>query len=204
MKQYQAPDSGRKRRRGRVVWPPAARIWGLAGVLVGALAITPANAQQQPAQQPAQPQLSQEEPVKAEVKQFKDWALNCAQKQGEPAPSCFMLQNISSKETGQRVLQIVVGHFGPEQRLGALISVPLGIRLPPGISLQIDEEPAILFPLERCNSGSCQAQAALSDALLTSFKAGQKGQVSFVDGTGQTLAVAFSLMGFSAAFKELP
>ena len=153
-----------------------------------------------------QPEAAQDEaPGPAQgVRRFEDWELRCEQKDQWEEKTCYIVQSLKSEESGRRVLQILVTHFGEDRLLGALISVPIGIRLPPGLVLQIDEEPARRFPLERCTPQTCQAQLRLDGKLLASFKAGMEGKVTFYEASGQAVNVTFSLKGFTAAFKELP
>ncbi len=183
--------------RGQRVRERLARRLACAGLLA-ALALGAAAA---PAG--AQAPTPGDEPA-SEVKRFQDWAVRC-RPASEPDPRlCYMVQNIVTTEEKRRVLQVVVGRFGPERVLGALISVPIGVRLPPGIDLRIDDKPQRGFPLELCNPGSCQAQVRLDDELLQSFKSGLKGHVSFQDAAGRPVTISFSLKGFTAAFNELP
>ncbi len=183
---------------------PAARTAGLHGLvrlgwpasaLCLALAGAPENAHSQ--DQPA-PETIQE------IQRFENWQLRCEQKDQWEEKTCHIVQSLKADETGRRVLQVLVARFGAEQAPGALISVPIGIRLPPGIVLQIDKKAAQRFPLERCTPKTCQAQVRLDDKLLASFMAGANGRVTFHDASGQAINVSFSLMGFTAAFKELP
>ena len=175
------------------------RLGWLAAALCLVLAGAPENARSQ--DQPA-PEKAPENPQK--VQRFEDWELRCEQKDKWEEKTCYIAQNLKAEETGRRVLQILVARFGTEQALGALISVPIGIRLPPGVIMQIDEKPARRFPLERCTPQACQAQVRLDDKLLASLKAGASGRVTFHEASGQAVNVSFSLKGFTAAFKELP
>lgn len=183
------------------------RLGWLTAALCLALASAPeiAHAQDRPASEKAPGKTQEKAPENIQqIRRFEDWELRCEQKDEWEEKTCYIVQSLKADETGRRVLQILVARFGAEQALGALISVPIGIRLPPGIVLQIDKKPARRFPLERCTPQTCQAQVRLADKLLASFKAGASGRVTFHDASGQTVNVSFSLKGFTAAFKELP
>ncbi len=115
-----------------------------------------------------------------------------------------MLQKIVTTDNGQQVLQVVIGRFGTERFLGAVILVPIGVRLPPGIGLQVDDRKPRNFPFERCSPARCQAHVMLEEDLLKSLKAGLTGTVTFQDGAGRAMTVDFSLKGFTAALKDIP
>ncbi len=115
-----------------------------------------------------------------------------------------MVQKIVTAEGGQQVLQVVIGRFGTERTLGAVILVPIGVRLPPGIGLQVDDRKARNIFFERCSPARCQAHVVLDEKMLKNFKAGLVGHVTFQDSAGRTMTVDFSLKGFTAALKDIP
>ena len=135
---------------------------------------------------------------------IEDWVLRCLPAAESRPRTCRMVQSAVASEGGQRLLQVAVGRFGPERLLGAVISVPIGVRLPPGIDLRVDDRKPWNFTFERCSPSSCQVHALLHEELLQSLKAGLVGRVTFQDAVGQPITVDFSLKGFTAALRELP
>ena len=156
-------------------------------------AAAPASAQSQPTQNET-----------TEDRLIEDWTLRCLPATESQPRTCRMVQSAVASEDGPRLLQVAVGRFGPERLLGAVISVPIGVRLPPGISLWVDDRKPWKFPFERCTPGGCQVRALLHEELLQSLKTGLVGRVTFQDAAGQPIAVDFSLKGFTAALRELP
>lgn len=139
-----------------------------------------------------------------ETEQIQDWVLQCTKEQAGKPRTCFLLHDVFRTENNQRILQVVVGRFGADNILGALFFVPLGIRLPPGLVLKIGQNAAQTLPLERCTTKGCQAQIRLADPLLAAFKAGNGGEITFEDASGQAVGVVFSLKGFTAGLGKLP
>ncbi len=156
-------------------------------------AAAPASAQSQPTQNET-----------TEDRLIEDWTLRCLPATESQPRTCYMVQGAVAREGGQRLLQVAVGRFGTERLLGAIISVPIGVRLPPGISLWADDRKPWEFPFERCTPGSCQVHTVLHEELLQSLKTGLVGRVTFQDAAGQPITVDFSLKGFTAALSELP
>ena len=139
-----------------------------------------------------------------ETQQFEDWVLRCRPASETQPRACRIQQNILAEDSAKTVLQIVVGRFGPEKVLGAIVFVPVGGRLPPGIRIRIDERPPRVFPFEICGPETCQARAILEGDFLKSLKAGLIGQVKFQNAAGQVRTIPFSLKGFTAAIRALP
>ncbi len=88
--------------------------------------------------------------------------------------------------------------------MGAVIFVSAGVRLSPGLRIQIDELPPRVFAFEICDSATCQARVVLEGDLLDELKAGLTGQVKFQNAAGKVRSFPVSLKGFTAALRALP
>lgn len=134
-----------------------------------------------------------------DVQVFKDWYLRCGSAQtGEKR--CILLQDLIDQESKRPLMQLAVGFWGPDNLRGIIITLPLGVTLPPGIEVQIDGQPIGRAPFFQCTVNGCQSRVPLEDELLAKLKAGQGGVVAFRDGQGRNVPLAFSLRGFTAGF----
>ena len=110
-------------------------------------------------------------------------------------------------QNGNRVVLAVVGRLPNIDVPGLLILLPLGISLPPGTFLKIDQGEERRVPVERCESQGCRIELLLDDDLLARLKAGSRATVGFhvYDGQGKRprVDVPISLIGFSAALAEV-
>ncbi len=180
--------------------PKRTGLW-LAAVLCSGLAAAPAPLA---AQSAAAQSETDQGGAEVETQQFEDWTLRCRPASETQPRACRMHQQALAEDSGKPVLQFMVGRFGPGKVLGAVIYVPIGVRLPPGLGIQVDGRPLHTFSFEICDPKRCHAQAVLEGDLLKDLKAGLTGQVKFQDGAGQVLIVPVSLKGFSAALRALP
>jgi invasion protein IalB len=170
-------------------------LW-LAAMLCAGLAANPAPASAQTAADP--------DAAKTEVQQFEDWTLRCQPASDSQPRGCRLNQQVVATDSGKPVLQFAVGRFGPEKILGAVIFVPIGVRLPPGLGIQVDERPLHVFHFEICDPQTCQARAVLEGELLKDLKAGLIGHVKFQNAANREISVPISLKGFTAALRALP
>jgi invasion protein IalB len=141
-----------------------------------------------------------------EVRQFQDWAVRCgAPAEGAPE-ACEMVQQ-RLDEQGQTVLAIAVGRVPNTDDPGMLIILPLGIWLPPGVVLRVDNGEEVPARVERCERRGCQVELLLEPKVLTLLRAGTEANVLFqiYDENGQpkVVGVPFSLLGFTAALNEV-
>ena len=134
---------------------------------------------------------------------FGSWTLRCSTAAAAAGADCMMFQNLVQKAGGQPVLQFGIGIAPPEVLPTVLVSLPLGIALPPGITIQIDGGAVANFPIERCEPDGCRAGMKLRDATAQQLSLGRQLHVTFYDGARKPLKVSLSLEGFAAAFKAL-
>lgn len=134
---------------------------------------------------------------------FGSWTLRCATPLGNAKPECMMFQNLVQKTGGQPVLQFGIGIPPADSVPTVLVSLPLGIALPPGITIQIDGGAPATFPVERCEPDGCRAGMKLREATVQQLSNGHQLHVTFYDGARKPLKVSLSLEGFGAAFKSL-
>ena len=179
--------------------PPAAvRARLHRGLLASALAAFAALAGQLPAATPAQAQNPQ---PTSEV--IRDWTLRCAQPEGAPAEQCILIQDIMDPSTQQPMMQVAAGFWGPERSRGLVVTLPLGVTLPPGVELKIDGQATSRTPFVTCTPNGCQSHVLLEEELLGQMKSGNRGTVVFTDQRGRPTPVDFSLSGFTAGFARV-
>jgi len=85
----------------------------------------------------------------------------------------------------------------------AAITAPLGILLPAGLVLHVDEKELVRLPLRFCNVNDCQGQFPINASMQKLFMDGEKGRVVFRQPNGRPLRVEFSLKGFAEGFTKL-
>ncbi len=133
-----------------------------------------------------------------------NWTVRC-EKQGNAAEEqCFIFQNLVLREGGQRVLHIAVGFLAKEPEPIALVTIPLGISLPLGVSIMVDQDGLrSKFPIERCEPKGCRGGVKLDARMLDALKKGKEATVTFHDADRQPVKVPISLKGFSAGLTAL-
>ncbi len=135
---------------------------------------------------------------------FKDWRVRCGKADAAAAPLCHIFQTVVVSQTAQPFLYIAAG-YPPEGTGGPtlFITLPLGIHLPSGVSLSVDQGQPVPAQVEHCDRDGCHARLALDRRMIKSLQAGLVAQVVFQDGVGQAIMVPVSLKGFTAALKAV-
>ena len=84
-----------------------------------------------------------------------------------------------------------------------LITLPLGIYLPTGVSLTIDQHADVNFPIERCDPDGCHVLVTLENDTVETLKSGKNLKIMFRDGDKAPLTIPISLESFSEAFSQI-
>lgn len=131
---------------------------------------------------------------------FESWLLACE----GGRPFCYISQSIELTETRQRILRVVAGNLGPEGQPILHLTVPLGIHLPLGVALRVDEGPQHKAEVQTCTADGCEATLLLDTELLAALNDGKLTQVAFLDAvTRRQITVAVPMAGFRQAHTAL-
>jgi invasion protein IalB len=138
------------------------------------------------------------------TKSFKDWGYKCEKPKGAEKEICFIFQRISSKENDKRIADATIAYLPKVDKPVMVITLPLGVFLPAGIQLKIDEgDEAARAPFIQCIQDGCQTRVQLDDKLITKMKGGKRLIVAFLTPQQKQLAFPISLSGFTAAIGSL-
>ncbi len=193
---------------GPFILPPVGqrtrRLGAAALLALGALALavptaTAQQAQTQP-QLPQQPGAQQGLPSDARTQTHGDWTTVCRDN-AQGGENCIMVQGVTSNQSGERVMEVIVGRLRSSGQLGMVITLPLAISLPPGATVGIDQAQPETYAFQRCLPTGCQIEMLLDETLIERMKRGSRGGVAFRDLSGQSITIPFSLTGFTAAFN---
>jgi invasion protein IalB len=134
---------------------------------------------------------------------YGNWTAKCEAPKDGIEGGCFIFQNLVLREGGQRVLQVAVGYVPNSQEPIALLSLPLGISLPPGVSIEIKADAPLRFPVERCEPNGCRAGLKLQREFLEQLAHADQMTVRFHDAQRQPIEVPLSLKGLADGLQAL-
>jgi invasion protein IalB len=140
-------------------------------------------------------------------KKFKDWTIRCEQykrPKGKDFEQCHIFQDWKHKEQKLRILHMAVA-YPPNSpgRAVAVLTMPLGIYLPGGVKIKIDEGELRDLVVERCEPVGCKAGFPVDPGVLAELKKGVKAYVTFQDMRRKPVTVPVSLRGFTAGLGAL-
>ncbi|WP_026261731.1 invasion associated locus B family protein [Kiloniella laminariae] len=136
------------------------------------------------------------------MEQHGDWAALC---KATDAKSCYIVQRILLGESDKPVLELAVGRpaNSTTEISTMILTLPLGIRLPEGFGLEVGASLKRKYPFERCIKSGCQTEIQLDTELVQNLQGQNEGRVVFLDATKKTIAIPFSLKGFTKAYSKV-
>jgi invasion protein IalB len=137
--------------------------------------------------------------------QFKDWTIRCAKPSEEATEElCGMVQIVTDESGENPVLMAEIGYVPGEDRPIGRFTVPLGVLLPAGMEVQVDDAEEVgRAPFTVCHPIGCIAIIRLDDKVVGMFKKGVTLKITLHSPQGQSKTVPLSLSGFTAAFNSL-
>lgn len=131
------------------------------------------------------------------------WIARCASASRDAPLECAIEQNAVLPRTGQLVIAVNIRVPADTRAPSALIQLPLGLNIPNGAKLQVDEGKVTDLQIQTCEARGCYAGTAIAPDLLSAMKAGKQLKVSFQNLNKETLTVPLPLADFAAAYEKI-
>jgi invasion protein IalB len=148
--------------------------------------------------QPATPGAPQEA-----AKPAPGWVSRCMSDARQTAVDCAVEQTAVVTNTGQLIASVVVRVPHDTRQPVMMIQVPVGLYLPAGVNIQVDEDKPLPFTLQTCDVKGCYAGAPLTQDLLAAMKTGKKLAVVFQSMQKENISVPLPLENFAEAFQKI-
>ncbi|MET4385144.1 invasion protein IalB [Bradyrhizobium sp. F1.4.3] len=160
-------------------------------------AAPPAPTAAQPAPAPTQP------PADGAAAPQPGWIARCTSVSRDAPLECAIEQNAVLTKTGQTIVLINI-RIAPDTRSPvALLQLPLGLNLPVGAKLQVDEGKAVDLQIQTCENRGCYASTPIAPDLLAALRSGKQLKVSFQNMAKETIAIPMPLNDFATAYDKI-
>lgn len=173
-----------------------AALAGAAAVAISALMAVPASAQPKPA-------------APADAKDQSAWVKLC-----EKAPSltddkkelnvCLTHHERIDGNTGMVLVSAAIRHVDGQDKEALMIMVPLGMALPPGAQVKVDENEPIKLQFTLCHAAGCTAEAEATKDVIAKMKAGKQMVVAAINLAGKPIGFPVPLTGFGPSYDGAP
>jgi len=150
----------------------------------------------------AQAPSGQDAPAKPDIKTVGDWQVRCIST-NSPNP-CDQFWEQVDPRSGQKVVAISIAYLPSSDRHLMQLSVPLGVSIPRGVTIQTDSYTSPALRYRMCSRDGCFVQTAVDNGLIEALaKSGPDAKVNIADESGRVFNLPLSLKGFSGAHDEM-
>ena len=131
------------------------------------------------------------------------WSARCnSASRGAPL-ECLIEQTAVLTKTGQLIVLINIRVPSDTHEPVAVVQLPLGLNLPAGAKLQVDDGKAAELQIQTCEQRGCYTNAPISPEMLAAMKTGKQLKVSFQNLAKEVIAIPMPLTDFAAAYEKI-
>lgn len=133
-----------------------------------------------------------------------EWQMRCETPPGAKSEQCALVQNVMAEDRPNLTLLVIALKTADGKARLLRMVAPLGILIPAGVGLKIDQNDIGRAGYVRCLNTGCIAEAVLDDTLLNQLKVGQSATFIVFQTPEEGVGIPVSLTGFGPGFDALP
>ena len=143
--------------------------------------------------------------AQGEVKgKYGDWDLRCDTPAGAQNEQCVIMQFVTAEDRENVGLSVVVMKTADQQARLLRVLAPLGVLLPRGLGLRIDDTDMGTTGFIRCLPNGCVSEVLMDDNLIEQLRTGEQAMFIIFQTPEEGIGVPISLNGFGEGFDALP
>lgn len=131
------------------------------------------------------------------------WAVRCSSASREAPLECAMEQTAVLTKTGQLIVLVNIRVPSDTRVPVAMVQLPLGINLPGGAKLQVDDGKTADLQIQTCENRGCYAGTAIAPDVLAALKSGKELKLSFQNLAKETITIPMPLTDFATAYDKI-
>jgi invasion protein IalB len=131
------------------------------------------------------------------------WVARCSSASRGTPLECAIEQSAVLTKTGQLIVLVNVRVPAETRAPVALVQLPLGLNLPAGAKVQVDDGKTSDLQIQTCEARGCYANLQISPDVLAALKSGKQLKVSFQNMAKETIAIPMPLADFAAAYEKI-
>lgn len=131
------------------------------------------------------------------------WVARCSSASRGAPLECAIEQTAVLTKTGQLIVLVNIRVPADTRNPVALVQLPLGLNLPAGARLQVDEGKAADLQIQTCEARGCYANLPIAADMLAALKSGKQMKVSFQNLAKESITIPMPLADFAAAYEKI-
>jgi invasion protein IalB len=133
-----------------------------------------------------------------------DWQIRCDTPPGAQSEQCALMQSVTAEDRPNVGLTVIVLKTADQKSRLMRVVAPLGVLLPSGLGLKIDNNDVGRAGFVRCLASGCVAEVVMEDKLIEQMRTGQTSTFIIFQTPEEGIGFPMSLKGFGEGFDKLP
>jgi invasion protein IalB len=133
-----------------------------------------------------------------------DWQIRCDTPPGAQGEQCALMQSVTAEDRPNVGLTVIVLKTSDQKSRLMRVVAPLGVLLPSGLGLKIDNVDVGRAGFVRCLPNGCIAEVVMDDKLIGQMRNGQTSTFIIFQTPEEGIGFPMSLKGFGEGYDQLP
>jgi invasion protein IalB len=134
----------------------------------------------------------------------KDWQIRCDTPPGAKSEQCALIQSVTAEDRANVGLTVIVLKTADLKSRLMRVVAPLGVLLPSGLGLKIDQTDVGRAGFVRCLPNGCIAEVVMDDALIAKLRTSKTATFIIFQTPEEGIGFPMSLAGFGEGYDKLP
>jgi invasion protein IalB len=133
-----------------------------------------------------------------------DWQIRCDTPPGAQTDQCALIQSVTAEDRPNVGLSVIVLKTADQKTRLLRVLAPLGVLLPSGLGLKIDQTDIGRAGFVRCLPNGCVAEVVMDDNLVKQLRTGQSATFIIFQTPEEGIGIPLGLKGFGEGYDKLP
>ena len=133
-----------------------------------------------------------------------DWQIRCDTPPGAQGEQCALMQSVTAEDRANIGLTVIVLKTADNKARLMRVVAPMGVLLPSGLGLKIDQEDVGRAGFVRCLPNGCVAEVVMDQTLVKQLRSGQTATFIIFQTPEEGIGIPMSLKGFGEGYDKLP
>jgi len=135
---------------------------------------------------------------------FGEWQMRCEVPPGAKNEQCALVQSVAAEDRPNVTLMVIILKTADNKSRLLRVVAPLGVLLPAGLGLKIDQTDVGRAGFVRCLSTGCVAEVVMDDKLTDQLRNGKAATFIVFQTPEEGIGIPVSLNGFDKGLASLP
>jgi invasion protein IalB len=132
-----------------------------------------------------------------------DWQIRCETPPGAQNEQCALFQSVVAEDRANVGITVLVLKTADQKSRLMRVQAPLGVLLPAGLGLKVDNQDVGRAGFVRCLPRGCYAEVVMDDTLVSKLRTGQTATFFIFQTPEEGIGFPLGLKGFGEGYDKL-